>query len=343
MQTKAVLLAFAGITALAFGVAYFGVDSDAHLTKFERMAKEINSKNLSWTAASKITLPIAEDKLSSYFNLIIDPVPAEFDQKPASKLTVSDLPESFDAREQWPNCESIRDVRDQSSCGSCWAFGAATAMSDRVCIHSGQKDQRRISTEDLLECCMICGMGCNGGFLYSTWLQWKLFGIVTGGLYQDNNWCKPYAFPPCNHHSEGPYEDCSKYHFDTPKCQKKCENAAYPKSYDQDKIKAAKVYKVSGEQDLMKELVENGSVETAIMVYEDFILYKSGVYTHTTGNFLGGHAIRVIGYGVENGVKYWLCVNSWNDSWGEKGTFKFLRGSNHCGIEGNVVAGIPSL
>lgn len=43
-----------------------------------------------------------------------------------------DLPENFDSREQWPNCPTIREIRDQGSCGSCWAFGAVEAMSDRV-------------------------------------------------------------------------------------------------------------------------------------------------------------------------------------------------------------------
>ncbi|VEL34802.1 unnamed protein product [Protopolystoma xenopodis] len=31
-----------------------------------------------------------------------------------------DLPESFDARDHWPNCPTIKHIRDQSSCGSCW-------------------------------------------------------------------------------------------------------------------------------------------------------------------------------------------------------------------------------
>lgn len=49
-----------------------------------------------------------------------------------------DIPDNFDSREAWPKCESIKEIRDQANCGSCWAFGAAEAMSDRICIASNQ-------------------------------------------------------------------------------------------------------------------------------------------------------------------------------------------------------------
>ena len=55
----------------------------------------------------------------------------------------------------------------------------------------------------------------------------------------------------------------------------------------------------------MTEIYEHGSVETAFTVYKDFIYYKEGVYQHVTGAKLGGHAIMLIGWGEENGVKYW--------------------------------------
>ena len=93
----------------------------------------------------------------------------------------------------------------------------------------------------------------------------------------------------------------------------------------------------------MTEIMTQGPVEVyniidilkgAFTVYEDFLAYKGGVYQHTTGSALGGHAIKILGWGVENGTKYWLCANSWNEDWGDKGFFKILRGSNHCGIEG---------
>lgn len=45
-----------------------------------------------------------------------------------------DIPAEFDSRTAWPNCPTISEIRDQGSCGSCWAFGAVEAMSDRVSI-----------------------------------------------------------------------------------------------------------------------------------------------------------------------------------------------------------------
>ena len=59
----------------------------------------------------------------------------------------------------------------------------------------------------------------------------------------------------------------------------------------------------------------------------------------SSGEPLGGHAVKMIGWGVENNIPYWICVNSWNNLWGEEGTFRILRGSNECGIESSCVAG----
>ena len=65
----------------------------------------------------------------------------------------------------------------------------------------------------------------------------------------------------------------------------------------------------------------NGPVEAAFTVYEDFLAYKTGVYTHTSGQALGGHAIRILGWGVENGTPFWEVANSWNEDWGNQGTY----------------------
>jgi len=62
----------------------------------------------------------------------------------------------------------------------------------------------------------------------------------------------------------------------------------------------------------MQELMTNGPLSCAFSVYADFEAYKGGIYQHKTGQFLGGHAVKMMGWGEENGVKYWLIANSWS-------------------------------
>jgi len=62
----------------------------------------------------------------------------------------------------------------------------------------------------------------------------------------------------------------------------------------------------------------NGPVEAQFTVYMDFYSYKGGVYKHVTGQALGGHAIKITGWGVDaNNAPYWKITNSWSDQWGE--------------------------
>ncbi|KIH46857.1 papain family cysteine protease [Ancylostoma duodenale] len=232
-----------------------------------------------------------------------------------------DIPETFDAREAWPDCQSIRNIRDQSSCGSCWAFGAVEAMSDRICIASNGKTQVTLSADDLLSCCKSCGFGCNGGDPYSAWKYWTKSGIVTGSNFTTNAGCKPYPFPPCEHHSNKThYDPCRHDLFPTPKCEKKCVPTYKDKSYDADKYYGRSAYGVKDDVTaIQKEIMTHGPVEVAFEVYEDFLNYAGGVYVHTGGKLGGGHAVKMIGWGIEQGMPYWLLANSWNEDWGEDG------------------------
>jgi len=255
------------------------------------------------------------------------------------------VPESFDARDAWPKCNSLKQIGDQSSCGSCWAFGAVEAMADRICIHSGQTKQVYVSADDLMSCCYgrtACGYGCDGGYIEEPWQYWKESGIVTGGLYNASQGCKDYSLQPCEHHvDDGPRPQCSSLHLTTPTCLRSC----YDKTLD---YKASLTFGLdvntfTKEKQIQLEIFKNGPVEAAFTVYEDFLNYKSGVYQATSKKSVGGHAIKIIGWGVEKGTKYWLIANSWNTDWGDQGYFKILRGVNHVGIESDVAASLPKL
>lgn len=80
------------------------------------------------------------------------------------------------------------------------------------------------------------------------------------------------------------------------------------------------------ENSIKAEILANGPMETGFAVYQDFMNYKEGIYQHTTGSFLGNHAVKVTGWGEENGLKYWIAQNSWTKQWGEQGTFKVKVG-----------------
>ena len=89
---------------------------------------------------------------------------------------------------------------------------------------------------------------------------------------------------------------------------------------------------------MQAEIMKNGPLAVAFTVYADFPTYKSGVYHHVSGGMLGGHAVEMIGWGVEDGTPYWWIKNSWNDQWGDHGYFKIKRGTDECGIEDDVTA-----
>lgn len=255
---------------------------------------------------------------------------------------VEDIPAEFDSRVQWPNCPTIKEVRDQGDCGSCWAFGAVEAMSDRICIASKGDQVVRISAEDLLSCCWSCGMGCNGGYPESAWSWFKRNGLVTGGNYNSKEGCQPYSIEDCDHHVNGTRKPCGGPESKTPKCHKTCTNEDYKTPFKSDLHFGVSAYSIhSNEEQIQMEISKNGPVEAAFTVYSDFPSYKSGVYQHVSGGQLGGHAIKILGWGVENDNKYWLVANSWNEDWGDKGFFKILRGKNECGIESSIVGGIP--
>jgi len=248
------------------------------------------------------------------------------------------LPDSFDARDEWGSmCPSLHHIRDQGACGSCWAVAAAAAITDRVCIQTKGQQTFNLASEDLVSCCgFTCGQGCGGGYPSGAWGYWKRSGLVTGGPYGDKTHCYSYQIQPCEHHVNGSLPPCGN-EVPTPMCSKKCGNGA---TWTQDKHKGSKSYSVSSRvADIQTEIMTNGPVEAAFTVYADFPTYKSGVYKHVSGSELGGHAVKILGWGTEDSTPYWLVANSWNDGWGNQGYFNILRGSDECGIESGIVAG----
>ncbi|XP_037727078.1 cathepsin B [Drosophila subpulchrella] len=336
------LLVATAASVVALGSAEPSMLSDEFITV-------VRSKAKTWTVGRNFDESVTEDHIRRLMGVHPDAHKFALPEKKEVlgelyKATDKEIPEEFDARKEWPNCPTIGEIRDQGSCGSCWAFGAVEAMSDRVCIHSQGKVNFHFSADDLVSCCHTCGFGCNGGFPGAAWSYWTRKGIVSGGPFGSNQGCRPYEISPCEHHVNGTRPPCA-HGGGTPKCQHVCQSS-YTVNYAKDKHFGSKSYSVRRNvREIQEEIMTNGPVEGAFTVYEDLILYKDGVYQHEHGKELGGHAIRILGWGVwgDEKIPYWLIGNSWNTDWGDRGFFRILRGQDHCGIESSISAGLPKL
>ena len=206
---------------------------------------------------------------------------------------------SFD----WRN-HSGRDwttpVRDQDTCGSCWAF--ATVGSFEACINiyadSAEFDPD-LSEQQLVSCDTMFG-GCSGGSFAGRYL-------VNTGLFDDS--CMPYVA------------------YDQP-CTSRCSDWQ-----SRIKFKALAYYNVTGGADSagienIKEAVLTHPVYSSMRVYSDFLSYSGGVYEHVAGSYLGSHAVVIVGFNDTDSA--WICKNSWDTTWGESGWFRIKYGN--CGI-----------
>lgn len=314
----------------------------AQTKTFAEIAEEVNKAGTTWKAEAPSKFRSMED-VKPFLGAFV-PGDAEYEAPEVVTIPATNaaLPTEFDSATNWNQCSVIANVRDQSSCGSCWAFASAASFESRACIATGK--DIKYSPEDTAFC-SSAGYGCNGG--NSAWSWFKNSGVVTGGDYTDiggGDTCYPYSLAPCAHHvpATEKYPACPSGEYPSPSCKKSCTEGSYGMSYSSDKTRATSAYSVRGETEIMQELTTNGPMYVAFSVYSDFPTYKSGVYRHTSGSYLGGHAVTLVGYGELNGDKYWKIKNSWNEAWGDNGHFLIARGSNECGIEGSVSAGAVS-
>jgi cathepsin B len=225
------------------------------------------------------------------------------------------LPTSFDSRKEWPGC--VHPVRNQAQCGSCWAFGATESFRDRICIAPKNPTNVNLSPQWVVSCDQT-DYGCQGGYLQNAWQFMAGTGVVT------NN-CDPYTS------QNGNVAPCPSSCVDSSNI-----NTKYF-------VNANSIQTLTDAPSMQTAIMKNGPVEAAFSVYQDFFSYTSGVYVHTSGQLMGGHAIKIVGWGVDTSSNqdYWIVYNSWGTSWGMNGLFWILRGANECGIESNCVIGLP--
>jgi C1A family cysteine protease len=131
------------------------------------MTAKIRDSGASWIAHDPETNPFRNYTTEQLLALVSGAYITEpFDESSIDQTPSNALPKDFDPRakgEKFEKC--IHPIRDQAQCGSCWAFGATEALSDRFCI-SGQ--DVILSPQDLVSCDGN-NYGCDGGYLNYAW------------------------------------------------------------------------------------------------------------------------------------------------------------------------------
>lgn len=253
------------------------------------------------------------------------------------------IPDTFDVRQKWYTCPM--PIRDQGMCGSCFSFGSTSAISDRLCIQTKASNQLIMSANDVG--CMdeyaknASDSICNGGIAIDVYNYMKTDGLTSGGKWESFEGCKPYTIPLSLEHGTGAHGKP-----ETPICELNCTNKHYNMTYKDDKVFLKDVYYLPFRdvEAIMYEIMTEGPVTTCFNVMTDFPFYRKGVYVATNKNCSGGHCVEVMGWGTdeESGLPYWLAKNSWGSTW-LNGYFKIIRGTNECGFEAQMMAGMIDL
>lgn len=221
----------------------------------------------------------------------------------------SSLPQSVD----WRSKGIVNPVRDQGQCGSCWAFATtANAESSWALANHQLLD---LSEEYLVDCASGVGyfnMGCDGGNPDSAFKY-----MINNGQCVESQY--PYVAGKTK--TAGTCQKCtsSGTHFSS------CSDIP------------------SNNQLLLKAAVAQQPVVVAIEAdTRYFQSYSGGILTSTSCGTNLDHAVEIVGYGEENGIKYWIVRNSWSSSWGESGYVRILRtdSPNDIGVCG--IASQPS-
>lgn len=295
--------------------------------------KRIKDRDFKWVAKhhanpEKKGLGLLKDGFTSY----VPPAVSE------NQILLGLSPASLD----WRNLDAgnvlgvlpgnyVSPVKNQGSCGSCWAFAttataeSATQIALNDPIASG--NAYNLSEQVMLTC---SGAGsCNGGYVTSA----SSYIANTGLLREDPAGCYAYNTSSTT-----------------------CPNPTSYPGCDQTRYRIDSWSGVSANVEALKNALNNyGPLVATYAVYNDFYRYYSGgVYEATSCDqavnpLVGYHAVSVVGYqdaDATHPVGYFIVKNSWGTSWGEtaggteKGYFRigYSQVGNCVGFGGSTLA-----
>jgi cathepsin B len=167
----------------------FEMIEDNEIPDLQAIANEVNASGKNWKANPNSHFnDMTRSDMQKTLGTIVDP---DWLVKTGGirDYVGATIPTEFNSNTQWPECESvINNIRDQSDCGSCWAFGSTEALNDRICVHSNGAFTEYLSTSDTTGCCNgteCFSFGCGGGQPGLAWGWFTRTGVVTGSGFGD--------------------------------------------------------------------------------------------------------------------------------------------------------------
>ena len=225
--------------------------------------------------------------------------------KPVGKynpsLSQKSLPSSF----SWLAQNGCTPIKDQGSCGSCWAFAACGTFESNIKIIDGVT---RDLAEQWLVNCATDMSGCSGGWCPHHWWQYP------GAVYESQ---EPYiAVDGTCDASYTYYEVIDSY----------ADVIGGPQPAD---------------ADIKQAIYDYGPVWVAIDAGSNFQNYPGGIFTTSDGTTVN-HAVVLVGWDDSGG--YWILRNSWGTGWGESGYMRIAYGVSVVGNSADYIVykgGIP--
>lgn len=276
-------LNLAVLAAVLFAAAAPAYSQQALSGDVKQQIKEVQdaiAKKGAKWTAGETNISAAREDWEYLVGLNFEPVDAE----PIELVAAAELPAALDWRDA--NGNFVTSPKNQKKCGSCWAFSMTGGLESYTLLKKNLPGQDLDLSEQVMLSCSGAG-SCKGGRLSAGYLQRT--GLPLESVY-------PYT---------GADGSCS---------------AAAP-GWQAGAQKIGAWGSVSQNLNAIKTaLVKYGPLPIAFMVYEDFMHYKTGIYSYTTGKRLGGHAVLLVGY--NDAEKYFSVKNSWDLGWGEQGFFR---------------------
>jgi len=194
------------------------------------------------------------------------------------EATGASVPDAID----WVDQGAVTPVKSQGSCGCCWAFSTVGSLEGHAQIATGTLMQ--FSEQQLVDCDSGDG-GCRGGFMDNGFKY----------MMQSKGACT---------------EESYGYAAKRGACQIDSCTIGLPSSW------ITGFQDVAHNEDAFREALTHGPISAPVQAVTVFQFYKGGVVrTHFCGGSVN-HGVLAVGYGSENGVKYWKIKNSWGPEWG---------------------------